>query len=217
MAWRRASGRENLNLALDVARKVKAGSVWINSTNLFDAASGFGGYRESGYGREGGREGLFEYMRPNWQERPRPITADATNGKWGDAVPSRPTPLAKQVEATAATDCPRSTARRSCSSAASRRALTAYSAPSSVRTGTLIGQVGDGNRKDIRNAVEAAHAAEAGAFQRPQPRANPVLHRREPGARADEFAARHRRDDRAQKDARAEVDAAIERLFTYAA
>jgi aldehyde dehydrogenase (NAD+) len=33
--------------------------VWINSTNLFDAASGFGGYRESGYGREGGREGLW--------------------------------------------------------------------------------------------------------------------------------------------------------------
>ena len=45
---------ENINLALDVASKVKAGSVWVNSTNLFDAASGFGGYRESGYGREGG-------------------------------------------------------------------------------------------------------------------------------------------------------------------
>ena len=55
---------ENINLALDVASKVKAGSVWVNCTNLFDAASGFGGYRESGFGREGGREGLFEYLRP---------------------------------------------------------------------------------------------------------------------------------------------------------
>jgi aldehyde dehydrogenase (NAD+) len=55
---------ENVNLALDVAPKVKAGTVWINSTNLFDAASGFGGYRESGFGREGGREGLWEYVKP---------------------------------------------------------------------------------------------------------------------------------------------------------
>ncbi len=72
---------ENINLALDVASKIKAGSVWVNSTNLFDAASGFGGYRESGFGREGGREGLFEYLRPAWQERPRPqpeLPADLT-------------------------------------------------------------------------------------------------------------------------------------------
>ena len=72
---------ENVNLALDVARKVKAGSVWVNSTNLFDAAAGFGGYRESGFGREGGREGLYEYVRPKWQERPRPnlTTEDTEN------------------------------------------------------------------------------------------------------------------------------------------
>src|SRR5437763_1819667 len=55
---------ENINLALEVARRIKAGTVWINSTNLFDAASGFGGYRESGFGREGGREGILEYLKP---------------------------------------------------------------------------------------------------------------------------------------------------------
>ncbi len=63
---------ENINLAMDTARKIKAGSIWINCTNLFDAASGFGGYRESGFGREGGKEGLTEYVRPKWQNRPRP-------------------------------------------------------------------------------------------------------------------------------------------------
>src|SRR5690606_1686966 len=57
---------ENINLALDVAPKIKAGTVWINCTNVFDAAAGFGGYRESGYGREGGKEGLFEYVKPRW-------------------------------------------------------------------------------------------------------------------------------------------------------
>ncbi len=49
---------ESINLALDIAPKLKAGVVWVNSTNLFDAAAGFGGYRESGFGREGGREGM---------------------------------------------------------------------------------------------------------------------------------------------------------------
>src|SRR5438105_3084817 len=58
---------ENINLAFDVAAQLKAGTVWINSTNLFDAASGFGGYRESGFGREGGKEGLYEYVRPRWE------------------------------------------------------------------------------------------------------------------------------------------------------
>ena len=55
---------ENINLALHVAAQIKAGVVWVNCTNLFDAACGFGGYRESGYGREGGREGLVEYLEP---------------------------------------------------------------------------------------------------------------------------------------------------------
>src|SRR5437667_495404 len=54
---------ENINLALDIAPKIKAGVVWVNSTNLFDAAAGFGGYRESGFGREGGREGMWEYVK----------------------------------------------------------------------------------------------------------------------------------------------------------
>src|SRR5215813_13148668 len=57
---------ESVNLALQAAAQIKAGVVWVNSTNLFDAACGFGGYRESGYGREGGREGLLEYLEPDW-------------------------------------------------------------------------------------------------------------------------------------------------------
>ena len=55
---------ENINLALDIAPKLKCGVVWINCTNQFDASSGFGGYRESGFGREGGREGMEEYLKP---------------------------------------------------------------------------------------------------------------------------------------------------------
>ncbi len=57
---------ESVNVALHVAAQLKAGVVWVNCTNMFDAACGFGGYRESGYGREGGREGLLEYMELAW-------------------------------------------------------------------------------------------------------------------------------------------------------
>src|SRR5437588_10976142 len=76
---------ENINLALDVAPKIKAGVVWINCTNLFDAASGFGGYRESGFGREGGKEGMWEYLKPETRQaevgtrnkRSRPVPRSA--------------------------------------------------------------------------------------------------------------------------------------------
>src|SRR5467141_3605783 len=57
---------ESINVALHVAARIKAGVVWVNCTNLFDASCGFGGYKESGYGREGGREGLLEYLEPAW-------------------------------------------------------------------------------------------------------------------------------------------------------
>ena len=67
---------ENINLALDVAPKLKAGVVWINSTNLFDAAAGFGGYRESGFGREGGREGMWEYLKAEWESGSTETTSD---------------------------------------------------------------------------------------------------------------------------------------------
>ena len=61
---------ENINLALDIAPKIKAGVVWVNATNLFDAAAGFGGVRESGFGREGGWEGLMAYLKPTGTAKP---------------------------------------------------------------------------------------------------------------------------------------------------
>ena len=97
---------DNINLALDAASKIKAGSVWVNSTNLFDGASGFGGYRESGFGREGGKEGLFEYVRPKWMPRPRPDFARPAEGaaaKWGEHIPARPVmPAASKADGAAA-------------------------------------------------------------------------------------------------------------------
>src|SRR5258708_7953077 len=83
---------ESINVSLHVAAQLKAGVVWINCTNLFDAACGFGGYRESGYGREGGREGLLEYLEPAWFKNARKLSAEpaAPNRAAGTAHPSLP-------------------------------------------------------------------------------------------------------------------------------
>ncbi len=99
---------ETIGLALDIAPKLQCGVVWVNATNLFDAAVGFGGYRESGFGREGGREGLIEYLKPK---------------AWAYRKPKAGPPSGSRCPAKA--QAPDSTARPSSSSAASRRGRTA--------------------------------------------------------------------------------------------
>ena len=47
---------------MHIAQHVRAGVVWCNTYNQFDPSSPFGGYRESGFGREGGVHGLYEYL-----------------------------------------------------------------------------------------------------------------------------------------------------------
>src|SRR5712692_3482040 len=106
---------ENINLALDMAPKIKAGVVWINCTNVFDAASGFGGYRESGFGREGGREGMWEYLKPDWERR----AGSGTFRRRREPRPARP----RSVPLPDPRSLP-SIALTKCSSAGSRRAPT---------------------------------------------------------------------------------------------
>jgi aldehyde dehydrogenase (NAD+) len=53
---------EKGSLSLWMASRLRAGVVWANTFNKFDPASPFGGYKESGYGREGGRHGLEAYL-----------------------------------------------------------------------------------------------------------------------------------------------------------
>ncbi len=208
---------ENINLALDIATKIKAGSVWVNSTNLFDAASGFGGYRESGFGREGGREGLFEYVRPAWQTRWRPQKEDgaapASGQKWGAHVPGRP----GLAGANGAADLVDRTAKMYIGGA-QKRPDGSYSYPVVGPKGILVGYAGDGNRKDIRDAVSAAHAARGWADRTPHNRAQILYYIAENLAiRAGEFAERLRAmTGQSKKAAAAEVEAAISRLFTYA-
>jgi aldehyde dehydrogenase (NAD+) len=200
---------ETIGRALDIAPRLACGVVWVNATNLFDAAVGFGGYRESGYGREGGREGIYEYLKPRaWLKlaarTPRPALVHS-NGAGSHAAPVNVTPIdrtaklfigGKQV-----------------------RPDGGYSLPVYNPNGELVGEVGEGNRKDIRNAVEAARAATKWSQASTHNRAQVLFYLAENlTVRADEFArqlvVRSGVDETA---AHAEVEAAVTRLFTYGA
>jgi len=194
---------ENINLALDIAPKIKAGVVWVNSSNLFDAAVGFGGYRESGFGREGGREGMYEYLHspaiPTAESRAP--TSNAKASAHAPALTSLPgidrTPKlfvgGKQTRP---------------DGGGSRRIESA--------SGALLGEVAEGNRKDIRNAVEAAHAAATWPRMSGHARAQVLYYIAENlAARTTEFAARIAQ--MTGGDGAREVEASLARLFTYAA
>ncbi|MBK9746422.1 MAG: aldehyde dehydrogenase family protein [Chloroflexi bacterium] len=205
---------ENLNLSLDVARKVKAGSVWVNSTNLFDAASGFGGYRESGFGREGGREGLHEYLRPKWQARPTPLTTENTEKK------AKVQPIPAALNGGKANGHAIDRTAKLFIGGKQARSDGNYTRPVTAPDGHVIGQVADGNRKDIRDAVEAAvKAADGWGYKTGHSRAQILYYIAENlSARADEFAQRISAQTGADEAAaQTEVSAAISRLFTYAA
>ncbi|HXS11487.1 MAG TPA: aldehyde dehydrogenase family protein [Acidobacteriaceae bacterium] len=205
---------ESINVALDVAAQVKAGVVWVNSTNLFDAACGFGGYRESGYGREGGKEGMFEYLVPAWTHNaPKAVVSSKledvseNNGATGDlqlttynSQPSIDRTVKQYIGGKQA------------------RPDSGYSFPVYNRDGKLVGEAPLGNRKDIRNAVEAARPAgnkwaRAAAHSRAQVLyyiAENLIQRREEIVRKlAEFVG--------IPQAEAEFDSSIQRAFTYAA
>ena len=193
---------ENINLALDIAPKIKAGVVWVNASNLFDASVGFGGYRESGFGREGGREGMYEYLHapaiPRADGHGAARSALEPQARSGGELPAidRTPKLfigGKQTRPDAG---------------GSRR----VESPG----GALLGEVAEGNRKDIRNAVEAAHAASGWARASGHARAQVLYYIAENLAvRAGELAARIER--MTGEDGVREVDASLSRLFTYAA
>ena len=187
---------ENVNVALDVAPRLEAGVIWVNGTNMFDAAAGFGGVRESGFGREGGWEGLLAYTRPAETAKPlKPVPAYEGAGDPADPL-DRTAKLyigGKQA-----------------------RPDGGYSRPVWGPKGALLGHASLANRKDVRNAVEAMNAAAGWGRTTAHLRAQILYYLAENlAAREAEFAARLKA--LTGRDGSREVEAAIRALFTYAA
>jgi aldehyde dehydrogenase (NAD+) len=196
---------ENINVALQTAAQLKAGVVWVNCTNLFDASCGFGGYRESGFGREGGREGLVEYLQPSWfKNAPKLAAANLPSSSEPEEEPSNGSPAidrtvklyigGKQV-----------------------RPDSGYSMEVRSPDGRLLGEASLGNRKDIRNAVEAARKAEAWAKATAHNRAQVLYYCAENVSQRRDEIVRALTAIVGPKQAAAELDLGIERIFSYAA
>ncbi|WP_417465375.1 aldehyde dehydrogenase family protein [Kordiimonas sp.] len=197
---------ENLNRALEVAPALKAGVVWINGTNMFDAAVGFGGYRESGFGREGGREGMLAYLKPKFEAGLKdwaPIDAPkaASMPKAGTGMPG--------LDRTAKMYIGGKQARPD---GGDSKAVV-------DKKGNLVGLVGEGNYKDIRNAVEAATKAAGWAGTTAHLKAQILYYIAENlSYRADEFTEKLMTLTGAtEKAAMREVELSVERLFSAAA
>jgi aldehyde dehydrogenase (NAD+) len=198
---------QDIDTAMDVARKVKAGTIWINSTNLFDAAAGFGGYRESGYGREGGREGMYDVLIK--AEGAGPGVVDPQAEVIG--TPSGPvSPVPPEIDRTF----------RFLIGGKLVRPDQAGSFPVSSGTGELLGVFGEANRKDVRNAVEAARGAFPSWFLSDAHLRAQILFfwAENLGVEKDRFAAAiAAQTGGTMESARAEVERAMSRLFDFAA
>ncbi|ADU35302.1 aldehyde dehydrogenase family protein [Variovorax paradoxus] len=202
---------ETIGLALGVAPQLQAGVVWVNATNLFDAGVGFGGYRESGYGREGGREGCYEYLKPRaWAERKPRTAAVATNAaNEASKTQAKPSSVLPPIDRTA----------KLFVGGKQVRPDGELSHPVLAANGQRVGEVGTGNRKDIRNAVAAARSAASWSSATPHRRAQALYYLAENlAARADEFAGRIASlTGVGAPAAESEVDASVSRLFAYGA
>jgi len=191
---------ESINVALHVSAQLKAGVVWVNSTNLFDAACGFGGYRESGYGREGGHEGLVEYLEPAWF-RKAPALKKNGAGKKDHAEVANP-----GIDRTV----------KLYIGGKQVRPDSGYSIEIRGKKGELLGESPLGNRKDVRNAVEAARKAESWSKATAHNRAQVLYYLAENlSQRSEEIAARLAAAV-GKKQAAEEVQKSVERLFSYA-
>lgn len=187
---------ENVNLALDIAPKLAAGVVWVNATNLFDAAAGFGGVRESGFGREGGWEGLRAYTR-EITRKPRGTSA---SGKVQIADVDTIDRTAKLYIGGKQT-----------------RPDSGYSQAVSDAKGRILGHAPVANRKDVRNAVEAMNSAKGWSKTTGHLRAQILYFLGENlAARRDEFAARLNAMT-GRRSGKTDVDSAIDAFFTWAA
>src|SRR3984885_12212109 len=202
---------ENINVALQVAAQLKAGVVWVNCTTLFDAACGFGGYRESGYGREGGKEGLLEYLQPTWFKNLPKLSprAAASNGADGQKANQEK----DNQDVTPAID----RTVKLYIGGKQVRPDSGYSMEVRSAKGLLLGEASLGNRKDIRNAVEAARRAESWAKATAHNRAQVLYYCAENLSQRRDGIIRSLSAVVGAKQASSELDLGIERIFSYAA
>ncbi|XP_067427205.1 aldehyde dehydrogenase family 16 member A1 [Thunnus thynnus] len=208
---------EDLTLALETAKSLSVGSVWVNSHSMSDPSLPVSGHKDSGTCTDGGQEGLYQFLRPSSSSSPplprsSPVSMDYA--KFGTAaspviIPddsdsaSAPKPYLQFVGG------------KTC------KAVSGCSvAVQSPGASTVLAYCPDGGRKDVRNAVEAAIKVQPGWMKKsPSARAQSLysLAKGLEAKKRDIAASINVQTGLSLEEADREVDLSIARLSDWAA
>ncbi|KAM4717540.1 aldehyde dehydrogenase family 16 member A1 [Anableps anableps] len=148
---------EDLTLALETAKSLSVGSVWVNSSSVSDPCLPASGHKDSGTCTDGGQEGLYQFLRPSISSPlPRSSPVSLEYSKFGTeptkaAIPGSPdgTSIPQSY--------PQFVGGKACKSVSA--CSVAVQAPGG---GSVLAFCPEGGRKDVRNAVEAAIKVQPG-------------------------------------------------------
>lgn len=205
---------EDLTLALETAKSLCVGSVWVNSHSVTDPSFPQCGRRDSGNCTDGGREGLYQYLRPSVSSSlTRSTPASLDHATFGTAASKFMVPEGFDP----------SSVPRSCSQYVGGKLCKADSGSSrTVQSpgGAVLAHCPDGGRKDVRNAVEAALKVQPGWMKKsPAARALSLyslsdnLEKR----KRDMATSIHAQTGISMEEAEKEVELSISRLSDWAA
>uniref|UniRef100_A0A4W6F5B3 Aldehyde dehydrogenase 16 family, member A1 n=1 Tax=Lates calcarifer TaxID=8187 RepID=A0A4W6F5B3_LATCA len=208
---------EDLTLALETAKSLSVGSVWVNSHSVSDPCLPASGHKDSGSCTDGGQEGLYQFLRPSCSSSPplprsSPVSLDYT--KFGTAA--SPAIIPDDSDASSA---PKSYLQfvggKACKSESG--CSVAVQPPGG---GSVLAYCPDGGRKDVRNAVEAAIKVQPGWMKKsPSARAQSLysLAKGLEAKRRDIAVSINIQTGLSMDEAEKEVDLSFARLSDWAA
>ncbi|TNN28204.1 Aldehyde dehydrogenase family 16 member A1 [Liparis tanakae] len=150
---------EDLTLALETAKSLSVGSVWVNSHSVSDPCLPVSGHKDSGTCTDGGQEGLYQFLLPSSSSSPLPRSSPVSMdySKFGTTA----SPVAIIPDDTNSASAPKVHLQlvggKACKSVSG--GSVAVRPPGGA---TVLAYCPDGGRKDVRNAVEAAVKVQPG-------------------------------------------------------
>lgn len=206
---------EDLTLALETAKSLSVGSVWVNSHSVVDPALPVSGHKDSGTCTDGGKEGLFQFLQPSSSSPslPRSSPAAVDYGTFGTAASAAIIPAASD---------PSSVPRSYLQFVGGKQCKSESGSSISVLApgGAVYAYCPDGGRKDVRNAVEAAIKVQPGWMKKsPAARAQSLysLANGLEERKRDMATSLHSQAGLSLEEAEKEVELSVARLCDWAA
>ncbi|CAJ1075990.1 aldehyde dehydrogenase family 16 member A1 [Xyrichtys novacula] len=207
---------EDLTLALETAKSLAVGSVWVNSHSVSDPCLPVSGHKDSGTCTDGGREGLYQFLRPCSSSSPLPRSSPVSMdySKFGTAT--SPAVIPDDLDAASA---PKPYLQfiggKACKSVSGCSV-----AVQSPEGGSVLAYCPEGGRKDVRNAVEAAVKVHSGWMKKSPAARAQSLHSLAKGLEAkrrDIANLVHVQTGLSVDEAEKEVELSINKLSDWAA